>query len=44
MGPVTTQRAIIGARMVMLIIDVRIGALGIGDTIAGITIELLVPR
>jgi hypothetical protein len=44
MGPATTRRAITTARMVMLIIDVRIGTLGIGDTIVGITIESLAPR
>ena len=41
MGLAITQRAIIGAPMVMPIIDVRIGAIGIGATIVGITIESL---
>jgi hypothetical protein len=44
MGPATTLRAITGARMVTPIIDTRIGTIGTGDTIAGITIESLPPK
>lgn len=40
----TIPRAIIGAPMDTPIIGVRIGAIGIGDTITGITIELLAAK
>jgi hypothetical protein len=44
MGPAIIRRATTGALTVMPIIDIRIGTVGIGDTIAGITIESLAPK